>query len=287
METGLTRIEAYRSARQTLQDCSVKEADREARLIISRAIGCEISGLFLYSGQRLRAYETAKANRYLKRRLTGMPLQYAMKTAYFMGLEFYVDHRVLIPRQETELLAEQTLQRLQYGKKSVLDLCTGSGCIAVSLAVLNRTANICASDQYDGALTVAQRNARKNGVENRVNFIKSDLYEKITDRFDIIVSNPPYIEKSEYVMLDRPVLDYEPVTALLAGEEGLRFYRLIAEQAKRHLNTNGELLLEIGCSQAKDVSALLEKNDFYDITCIKDYSGRDRIITAKIKEIKN
>lgn len=281
METGLTRIEAYRSVRQRLKDHSIAEADREARLIISRAIGCDISGIFLYSGMRLTGRETAKANRFLERRLTGMPLQYALKTAYFMGFEFYVDHRVLIPRQETELLVEHTLKRLKYGKKSVLDLCMGSGCIAVSLAVLNRDVHISASDQYNSVIPVAKRNARKNGVENRIVFIKSDLFKNITGRFDIIVSNPPYIGKNEYEMLEKHIRYYEPLSALLAGEEGLEFYRLIAEQAKGYLNSNGEILLEIGCNQAKDVAALLKKNGFHDIACIKDYSNNDRIITAK------
>ncbi len=279
--SGLNSLEAYQSIKKILERQNIQEAEREAKLLISRAMDIEISGIFLNSGATLSKKQSAMLGSFLKRRLAGFPLQYAMQEAYFMGFKFYVDRRVLIPRPETELLAEKALEALQGGAKSVLDLCTGSGCIAVSIADMEEQASVFASDISAGALAVAKKNARRSGVKERIGFIKSDLFAKIPRRFDVIVSNPPYINQGDYELLEEHIRGYEPALALLA-EDGLQFYRVIAREAGNHLNAGGRLFLEIGDQQAADVTALLQEQGFLDIRCDKDYGGLDRIISATI-----
>jgi len=276
---GLSRLKAFRVVKDTLAHFGTEAAEREAALIISGAISGEVSDVFTGGEKALSGEESRAVQKSLTRRLTGMPLQYAMNAAYFMGLKFHVNRRVLIPRPETEILVQKALEGLKEGQRA-LDLGTGSGCIAVSLAK-DSGAGITASDKYSSALKIDRENARENGVEERIAFIKSDMFQNIEGLFDCIVSNPPYIPDEEYAALDKSVRDYEPAYALKAGD-GLKYYRTIALGAKTRLNPGGRLLLEIGYDQTDAVTALLDGNGYRDIRCEKDYAGLNRVITAKV-----
>ncbi len=279
--SGMTRIDCYRKIKKIFEQRGIGEENRLSGLIIAGAIGLDIHDIFLYQDKLIIKKEARKIKSYVKKILKGMPLQYAMKKAHFMGCAFYVDNAVLIPRKETEILAEEALKYIAEGKKRVLDLCTGSGCIAVSVAKLCGDAEVFASDKYPGALKVAKKNAKTNGLKGKIKFVKSDMFNNIKGKFDIIIINPPYVSEKEYDALDATIRDYEPAQALLAGD-GLLYYRIIAKDAKKHLSKDGRLLLEIGCKQAEAVTGLLMENGFTDISCIKDYGGMDRIIAAKV-----
>lgn len=225
-----------------------------------------------------------KAKKLAAKLSAGMPEAYAMKTAEFMGYNIFVSKRVLIPRQETQLLCERVIAQInENGYEKVLDLCTGSGAIAVLLA-MKTNAKIVASDISAKALKIARKNARTNGV--KINYIKSDLFEKINETVDLIVSNPPYIKLSDKQNLDDSVKNYEPHLALFGGQSGLEFYKKIAAKAPKYLKSGGQLWLEIGFDQGAAVEALLKQN-FENITILKDYGGNDRMVQAKLKGESN
>ena len=223
-----------------------------------------------------------------------MPVQYIMGRTEFSGLDIAVNEDVLIPRPETELLVEAVVG-LVAGSKSpdadyrILDLCTGSGNVAIALMVrgrveglTKRSANctIVASDISEAALAIAGTNARRHGVDDRIDFVKSDLFESLSGRFDIIVSNPPYIAQYEFNDLPKEVLK-EPALALDGGEDGLDFYRRIFRDAPRFLKTNGVVIVEIGFGQSAYVKDIIKETRFFrDIIVKKDWNGIDRIIIA-------
>ena len=208
----------------------------------------------------------------IERRLSGEPLQYVLGEWEFYGLPFYVDRSVLIPRPDTERLAETALTLLSDGRRDVLDLCCGSGCIGVTLAVCGG-ANVTSADISADALAMTERNARRNGVS--VKTLQSDLFETVDGTFDLIVSNPPYLTKEEMDARDAG-LRFEPALALYGGEDGLDFYRRIAAEYRRYLKPGGTLLLEIGMTQKDAVSKMFE-----NCRCICDYGGRPRVIAVK------
>ena len=199
-----------------------------------------------------------------------------------MGLEFYVDESVLIPQPDTEILAEEVIEIIRKRKLSkVLDLCTGSGAIAVSVAKFLENVKVYASDISNEAIKIARRNSNKNNV--KIEFIHSDLFEEFSgeDKFDIIVSNPPYIKTDIIGTLSQEV-QKEPLLALDGGIDGLDFYKKIIKQAKEYLNTNGFLALEIGYDQKEEVENILGKNGYKNIYSKKDLEGHNRIIIAHI-----
>lgn len=213
-----------------------------------------------------------------KVRLKGKPLAKIIKNWDFYGLEFKVNKNVLTPRQETELLVEQVINDFKTtNNKNILDLCTGSGAIAVTLKN-NLKAKITASDISKKALRIAKYNAKKHEVD--IKFVKSDLLKNIEGKFSAIVSNPPYIKSEDISSLQTEVKKYDPHLALDGGEDGLKFYKEIIKLSPQKLNKNGKIYLELGINQAGDVKKLLQK-DFADIKVIKDYNNIERIITAR------
>lgn len=214
----------------------------------------------------------------IKRRSGHIPLQYITGEQEFMGLTFAVNEAVLIPRQDTECLVEKVLPFCR--DKRVLDLCTGSGCIAISLKKLGAAKEVCGTDLSANALLLAEENARRNEVS--VNWVQSDLFASVQGRYDIIVSNPPYIASAEVEKLMPEVRVHEPRMALDGREDGLFFYRAIAEKASQYLFEDGRIFFEIGYDQAEAVSLLLKKARFTQIETFQDLAGLDRVVCGRL-----
>ena len=198
-----------------------------------------------------------------------------------MGLKFHVSPHVLIPRQDTEILVEEALKRIRPGM-DVLDLCTGSGCIIISMKKYQGQIRAAACDNSPQALAVARENAALNGVS--VQFLEGDLFRPVEGMFDAIVSNPPYIPTGELAGLMPEVRDFEPRSALDGDADGLIFYRRIVNDAKNHLKPGGFLLFEIGCDQGKDVSELMWQAGYQDRNVIKDLAGLDRVVAGVLPQ---
>ncbi len=252
--------------------------DSEPDWIACHVLGCGRAALRLRRDIDDDVFAAMKA--VATERATGRPLSQIIGYTGFCGLKIRVNGDVLCPRPETELLAEQAIIFLKDRKGArALDLCTGSGCIATVIAV-NTRAEVVASDISRKALEVAEENARQNGA--KVKFVLSDMFGDVDGKFDIIVSNPPYIPTSEIEGLDREVRDFEPRAALDGGEDGLDFYRTIAAHAADKLKENGALMLECGEGQAAEIARLL---DGFDCTTVVDYCGVERIVKAVKKSV--
>lgn len=214
------------------------------------------------------------------------PVQYVIGHTEFCGLDIMVDDRVLIPRPETELLVGQAANILENTRAAaqgarVLDLCTGSGAIAIALTKASPDCKIVASDISEDAIEVAEKNASKHGVDERIQFVTGDLFNNITGRFDLIVSNPPYIARFEFETLQKEVLR-EPRVALDGGEDGLDFYRRIVNIAGEYLNPGGHLLFEIGYGQAAGIRQIIESGRFFRVVdVVKDFNDIDRVVVAQ------
>lgn len=230
----------------------------------------------------------------IARRGMRCPLQHILGSQEFMGLEFYVNEHVLIPRQDTETLVELVLEEQCRGtfekRPALLDLCTGSGCIAVSLAVKGNFSKVTATDISEEALKVARRNgeALLEGVSD-VSFelYRGDLFDALPEdgrRYDVLTSNPPYIPTAVIRTLEPEVRDYEPVLALDGTEDGVYYYRRIAEQAPKYMTQDGMVYLEIGYDQGETVSRLLEEKGYRQIRVCRDLAGKDRVVSARCPE---
>lgn len=213
-----------------------------------------------------------------------IPYQYLTGNADFMGFRINVTPDVLIPRLDTEVLCDEACRLINDGDR-VLDMCTGSGCIAIAIKGIRPEAVVTACDISEKALTVARENAAANAKEpgtGEIRFIRSDLFEGISgEMFDMIVSNPPYVTEGEYAELAPEVREHEPKLALTAGEDGLDIYRRLIPGAREHLKPAGRLLMEIGCSQGEAVGQLMEQAGFKDVKIIKDLAGLDRVILGR------
>ena len=277
-----------------LEAAGIDNAAYDARIILEDAYGLDAAGLLMNLNRdicpgALGGTEPSDIrecpgdcgaistfNMGINMRLRHVPLQHIIGHTGFMGLDFKVSRDVLIPRQDTETLVETVLDREKDPAISILDLCTGSGCIAVSLKKLGGYSQVAASDLSDKAIGLAMRNASINDTEIRL--IKSDLFKDIDDRFDVIVSNPPYIPAEEIETLSPEVRDHDPRMALDGGEDGLDIYRRIVSECGDVLNAGGRLYMEIGFDQAAAVGGLMEKAGFRDIEVVKDLAGKDRVI---------
>lgn len=240
-------------------------------------LGCEYLNCNLYDLNVMVVDDVTqkKLNLAITKLKNGEPLAYITNSAPFFGEKFYVDKNVLIPRMETELLLEWVIKdnKSKHDLK-ILDMCTGSGCIAIILKkYLNCT--ITAVDCDNNALKIAQKNAKRHNVN--INFVQSNMFDKLSGQYDIIVCNPPYIPSKAIKKLDNNVKDYEPKLALDGGDDGLDYYRIIVNDSPAKLTNNGFLYLEIGHDQGRSVPQILKAN-FKNITVKKDYDNNDRMI---------
>lgn len=260
-------------------------ADRplfEARLLLSHALNCDMTDLIVQSGREVTAEAEARFWVMVNRRAKREPMAYIIGKQPFFGLEFEVTPEVLIPRADTETLVELILAKQPA---SLLDLCTGSGCVAISAAVSIPAVTVAAMDISKKALKVAARNSEKHKVQKRVAFYQQDILQDFVDfgKFDMVVSNPPYIRTEEMGGLMPDVREFEPAIALEAGKDGLMFYRRIVRLAPGLLNPEGFLAFEVGCGQADAVCALMQPK-FSEVGCKKDLAGIRRVVFGKRKK---
>lgn len=261
----------------------------EAELLLGHVLGIDRIRILIDRDRPLSPDELARYKALIVRRRAFEPVAYLLGQREFYGRPFRVDKRVLIPRPDTETLLEIALERTRerslYAR--VLDLCTGSGCVAISLAKERPTWRITATDISSGALTVARDNAHRLGAHGNASFLEGDLFAALPKgppaqrTFELIVSNPPYIPDAEVLTLDRDVKDHEPHLALKGGRDGLSLVRSIVEQAPAYLAPGGVLALEIMMGQSDDVEALLRKRGFTDVSSRKDYGGIPRVVSGR------
>lgn len=275
----MTYREAMEWGNGVLAHAGIEEAKLDAWLLMEAV--CKVNLTFYYSHME-EALTTEQQSEYeiaVKKRAERIPLQYITGEQEFMGLNFKVNSNVLIPRQDTETLVEEVLKICQPGMK-VLDLCTGSGCIAISLMKNAHGMEAVGSDISKQALLVAKENARMHEVE--VEWVRSNLFENINGTFDLIVSNPPYVAQPELLQLMPEVREFEPVTALDGGVDGLDFYREIVKQAKDHLNQDGYLYFEIGYDQGPAVTNMMCAAGYRDVSVIKDLAHHERVVKGRV-----
>lgn len=261
----------------------------EAQEILQYILGYTRTDLILRNKEVLREDDRKEYERRIEMRLSGTPLQYITGVQEFMGLMFRVNPNVLIPRLDTEVLVDQAigiLKAKEWENPFILDMCTGSGAIGVTMAHEFPDAEVTMTDVSPKALSTAMGNAQINDVFSRCIFLQGDMFEAIPEqkRFDMILSNPPYIESDVIETLSTEVKDHEPRLALDGGADGLTFYRILAENAEKHLADGGYLMMEIGCDQGEAVRQLLEENENYSTAVVlQDLNHLDRIVIAERK----
>lgn len=275
---------------KVLAEAGIGEATIDARYLLFEVFHTDMTHFLLDRGRVLseddQALDQVKQYRLMiEKRSQRIPLQHITGSREFMGLEFFVNEHVLIPRQDTETLVELILKDYKGRKPVILDMCTGSGCIAISLSNIGGFEDVTAVDLSKEALKVAKRNADVLLGPGRITLIESDLFQAIEpeSRFDIIVSNPPYIPTEIIKELQPEVRNFEPMLALDGREDGLFFYRQLVSEGRRFLNPGGSIYFEIGYDQAESVSALLEDAGFAEIRVVKDAAGLDRVVSAVLK----
>ena len=286
--------DAYLSAVERLQMSGVPEPELDAWYLLEHVTGISRAAYYAEPDRELGEEQRNAYEALVGRRALRIPLQHITGVQEFMGLEFSVSGAVLIPRQDTEVLVEEALRVLkeedlpgQKGETAVLDVCTGSGCILLSVLYYAKQAGMGAvrgtgSDLSGDALCMAEKNAEKLGLKAQL--LQSDLFDEISGRYSIILSNPPYIRRQEIEGLQPEVRDGDPRMALDGGEDGLDFYRKISRESTEHLLQGGYLMFEIGCGQAADVAGMMEREGFADIRVKKDLAGLDRVVYGRYRQ---
>ena len=289
----LTLKQLYKVGTVKLAEEGIEEFSLDAWYLLEYVTGVSKA---MYFAEPERAVSEENADRYIdciRQRAAHIPLQHITGRAYFMGYEFCVDERVLVPRQDTEVLVETALTHLKDSRSpKILDMCTGSGCILLSLLMERQDASGTGVDVSEGALTVAKQNRMHLQLENRAEFVQSDLFsgdyfEKNSGNtaveYDMLISNPPYIPSGDIPGLMEEVRSHDPVLALDGKEDGLFFYREITAQAGKYLRAGGWLMYEIGCDQGESVPEIMKANDFVNVEVIQDLSGLDRVVIGQKK----
>lgn len=267
-----------------LKENNILDYDFDSKELLLFALKTDLKDYLLKMNDECEKSIEAKYLSYIDKRKKHIPLQHITHEMNFYGYSFYVNKDVLIPRFDTEILVEEALKKIKSGDK-ILDMCTGSGCIIISILKKKGKTKGVGIDISDKALLVANKNSKKLLVSDRIKLIKSDLFNELKEmEFDIIISNPPYIREADIDSLSDEVKCYDPYIALCGGEDGLYFYRKIAKESKKFLKHGGYLFFEIGYDEAKSVKEILLKNDFCDIEIKSDLNGFNRVVSGKNKK---
>ncbi len=274
----MTFREAYEYGQEQLKLAGIDDADLDAWYLLEFVTGVNRALYYVKMQEPVSARQEALYCDYIKTRASHIPLQHITGVQEFMGMEFLVNKHVLVPRQDTEVLVESVLEVLTPEMK-VLDMCTGSGCILLSLMKLGQVRYGVGVDVSEEALAVAEKNCKKLGV--KADLLKSDLFANVSGRYDVIVSNPPYIRTSVIDKLKEEVKFHDPFIALDGKEDGLYFYRAIVEKCPKYLKSGGKLYFEIGHDQGEAVKKLMSQVRFTEITVKKDLAGLDRVVFGK------
>ena len=285
----LTLHQLIHNGKETLAAHHKADAHIDAELLALYLLGYTKLDRILNANKQVKDEDITKYNGYILKRCQGIPLQYITNEQEFMGLSFYVDSDVLIPRQDTETLVEVLMEKAKKAPfNRIIEIGVGSGCISISLAKFLEDVEITGIDISKRALAIAEKNAISNNVQERIQWIHSDLLMDYTGdkKIDLIVSNPPYITTDDYHALDLDVKGHEPILALEGGIDGLDFYRKITTQAKEYLTQGGMLAYEIGYNQGEAVAELLKENGFTQIEIIKDLAHKDRIVLGRLEELQ-
>ncbi len=273
--------ELYEKGHSALEAVGIEEAALDARLLLEHVCHTNRNDLLVHGECVVEQEQAEQYLKYITERGKRIPLQHLTGEQDFMGLSFKVNENVLIPRQDTEILVEEVLRELHDGIR-ILDMCTGSGCILISLLHYSNACQGVGADISENALEIARKNANnllpetQNGTQ--VTFCHSDLFENVTGKYDFIVSNPPYIRREVIPTLMPEVRDHEPIQALDGMEDGLYFYHRIVSESRAYLVRGGRLYFEIGHDQAKEVCELMQDAGFKEIQVVKDYAGLDRVV---------
>lgn len=275
----MTIQEQYSDVLQALREVS-DEPDAEAREILAHVYGLSPGRLIM------RFFDTAgsfaEIRQIVAQRRTGMPLAYVLRSRDFYGRDFYVDERVLIPRSDTESVAEAAIKAAKKdGARTCMDLCCGSGCIGITILKETDVPCVLFADISGGALAVARANAERHGVLERARFRQGDMLEAADGPADLIVCNPPYISDAEICTLETQVKEYEPRLALSGGADGLDFYRRLAAAAQRYLSPSGTLIAEVGDGQAETVCGMFEDAGLLGVRAGTDVAGKDRFVIGR------
>ena len=271
----MNRIDLLDKGVRILEDAGFKEAKSDAMLLIEYVTGADRNELFLHGDAEVTEDMEKAFLEAVDKRLTHMPVQHITGSQNFMGLDFKVSDKVLCPRQDTEILVEEVM-RTGLDSMDILDMCTGSGCIILSLLRYSHACRGVGVDISEEALEIARQNADMLGLE--AEFVRSDLFEELgEEQYDIIVSNPPYIRSDVIDTLMPEVKDHEPHIALDGDKDGLAFYRRICDEGYDRLRSGGMMFFEIGYDQADDVAKIMEEKGFDHIEIVKDYGGNDRV----------
>lgn len=276
----MTFRELLTEGKNALTVCKIEDAELDAWLLLEHISHMNRAAFFLRQQENASQEDICRYRDLIRQRGSHIPVQHLTGTQEFMGLEFLVSPDVLVPRQDTELLVEKLLPLVSG--KSILDVCTGSGCIAISLAKLGVPRRVDATDLSGKALDIAGKNAKK--LEADVTFYQGDLLENISEKYDIIVSNPPYIASKVVRGLMPEVREHEPLLALDGGADGLVLYRRLLEQVPPHLETDGIFAVEIGYDQGETVTELFVQHGFEEIECCQDLCGNDRVVMGRLNK---
>lgn len=282
METGSIKMLLY-NAKKILKEAGIQEYALDAELFMMKAVGMDRIHIITEGDKMLTEEQLEYFNRCVNRRLKNEPTAYIIGSREFMGLDFYVENGVLIPRPDTEILVERVIEeaKKRNGKALVAEVGAGTGCISISIAKYTNAVCRC-TDINPTAVKLARKNAELNNVSDRAFFYDGDIFKGLpkNGKYDIIVSNPPYINKADMETLMPDVKDYEPSNALFGGDDGMDFYRKIASDGFELLNAGGGIFFEIGYDEAEGVSEILINNGYTDIEVLKDLSGLDRVVSA-------
>lgn len=271
--------ELLRYGKEKLGKQKVEDASIISRILMQYVLKIDRNKLIINKNDNVDINKENEYKEYIEKIIKGKPVQYITNNQEFMKLNFYVDENVLIPQPDTEILVEKVIKSIDIMENiEILDMCTGSGCIGISLAKNIKNTKVTLVDISKEAIEIAKKNAIQNEVENKITFIQSDMFKNVKGKFDIIVSNPPYIKTNIIQTLDKQVQN-EPHIALDGGEDGLDFYKILINEAHKYLKKDGKIFLEIGYDQKQEVENLVKRSKHYKkIETIKDLSQNDRVI---------